>query len=412
MLDRIRQIVANELFPGFLMLSAGLLAILLANSPWAPRYDDLLEITGYVAIGQLVLSKPLLLWINDGLMTIFFLFVGMEIKAQFLDGELRNHRQILLPVAGALGGMIVPALIFLWINAGLHPNTHGWAIPVATDIAFSLVILSLLGKRAPPSLTLFLMTLAVLDDLGAILIIAIHYSHTLSATPMALVAATTVLLIIFNRSGVTRIDIYVVVGLFLWVFMLKSGLHATLSGVILAFTIPLRGPKGERRSPLKNFEFELHPWVAFVILPLFAFFNTGLPLHDVKPATLVEPLPLGITLGLFLGKPIGVFSATWLVVQLGWASMPRNSNWLHIHGVALLCGVGFTMSLFIGSLAFEGLASHYSTACRLGVLTGSLLSALAGIGVLWLAHQRQTAARIHHRAVRPIHPLGTGSMPA
>jgi len=373
---------------GIMLMVMMALAILLANSPLSALYDALLQTTAEVRIGTLGLDKPLLLWINDGLMAIFFLLVGLEVKREILAGQLSSLSQIALPGIATIGGMVIPALIYVWLNWGDSVALNGWAIPAVTDIAFALGVLSLLGKRVPTSLKVFLLTLAIMDDLGAIVIIAIIYASDLSFLSLALAAITLVILFGLNRLGVTKVAVYTVCGVILWVFVLKSGVHATLAGIALAFVIPFRVKSEAGYSPLRHFEHALHPWVAFVILPTFAFANAGVSLKGVSLSTLFEPVPLGIAGGLFLGKQLGVFGFSWLGVKLGLAKLADDINWLELYGVSILCGIGFTMSLFIGSLAFQHGGPDYATADRLGIITGSSLSAILGFLILRYALSR------------------------
>ncbi|HKK04444.1 MAG TPA: Na+/H+ antiporter NhaA [Gammaproteobacteria bacterium] len=383
LVNAIRQFLRLESASGLLLIAAAVLAMVLSNSPLSKLYDALLDTPVEIRIGALHIAKPLLLWINDGLMALFFLLVGLEIKREVLEGELSQPSQIVLPGLAALGGMVVPALIYTGLNQGNGPALQGWAIPTATDIAFALGILGLLGRRVPTSLKLFLMTLAILDDLGAIVIIALFYTSNLSTLSLSVAAGALAVLIIMNRLGVTRIAAYAVVGLVLWVSVLKSGVHATLAGVALAFCIPLRrGQPDGGPPPLRQLEEDLHPLVAYGILPLFAFANAGVSLHGLTLDKLLEPIPLGIAAGLFIGKQIGVFLFTAVAVGLGLARLPSGARWRDLYGVAVLCGIGFTMSLFISSLAFEPGGQAQAAADRLGILTGSLLSAVWGYLVL------------------------------
>jgi NhaA family Na+:H+ antiporter len=379
-LRKIQEFLRLEAAGGILLAVAALVALLLANSPLVAFYDILLGTKVEVQVGVLELRKPLLLWINDGLMAIFFLLVGLEIKREVLQGELSTPAKAALPAIAAVGGMAVPAAIYVAFNVDDAERLHGWAIPAATDIAFAVGVLALLGERVPSSLKVFLLALAIIDDLGAIVIIAIFYTGHLSLFALALAVSALVLLLVLNRAGVTRVAAYVLVGIFLWVCVLKSGVHATLAGVALAFAVPVDGGGAEDEGPLARLEQALHPWVAYGILPLFAFANAGVALDGLSPATLVEPVPLGIAAGLFLGKQIGVFLFVWAAVRLGLGERPEGASWVQIYGVALLCGIGFTMSLFIGTLAFEDPA--FADDVRLGVLGGSLLSAVAGYAVL------------------------------
>jgi NhaA family Na+:H+ antiporter len=377
-----------EAASGLLLIAAAILALIINNSPLSWLYSGLLDTPVVAQIGALKIAKPLLLWINDGLMALFFLLIGLEVKREVLDGQLSRPSQIVLPGAAAIGGMVVPALIYWYLNRDNPPALGGWAIPTATDIAFALGVLALLGKRVPASLKLFLMTLAIIDDLGAIVIIAIFYSGSLSTLSLGLAAACIATLIAMNRLGVVKLGPYMIVGLILWVCVLKSGVHATLAGVTLAFCIPLR-TKNAEPSPLLTLEHALHPWVAYGILPLFAFANAGLSLSGVTVDSFTHDVPMGIAVGLLLGKTVGVFGLTWLAVKIGIAALPQGANWGQVLGVAILCGIGFTMSLFVGSLAFVPGVSDYAGMDRMGILTGSLLAALIGYAVTAMASRKQ-----------------------
>jgi len=378
----LRNFVALESAAGILLAIAAGAALALANSPLAHLYSAFLDTPAEVRFSTFHIAKPLLLWINDGLMAVFFFLVGLEIKREVLEGELSDRRQIVLPAVAAICGMAAPALIYTMINGGDPIAQAGWAIPAATDIAFALGVLSLLGSRVPAGLKVFLLTVAILDDLGAIVIIALFYSDNLAPASFGVAGAALLALLALNRSGVVRVAPYLFVGLILWVSVLKSGVHATLAGVALAFFIPLRAGSTEPHSPLRRLEHDLHPLVAFAILPLFAFSNSGVSLHGVTVAALLEPVPLGITAGLLVGKTIGVFLACWVTVRLGFARLPRGANWRLMLGVSVLCGIGFTMSLFIAGLAFDGAGSEYVVQTRLGILCGSLAAALLGYALL------------------------------
>ncbi|MED7668852.1 Na+/H+ antiporter NhaA [Pseudomonas moraviensis subsp. stanleyae] len=378
-----------EAASGLLLIAAAILALIINNSPLSWLYTGLLDTPVVAQIGALKIAKPLLLWINDGLMAMFFLLIGLEVKREVLDGQLSKPSQIVLPGAAAIGGMLVPALIYWFLNRDNPAALSGWAIPTATDIAFALGVLALLGKRVPVSLKLFLMTLAIIDDLGAIVIIAIFYSGELSTLSLGLAAACIAALVAMNRLGVVKLGPYMIIGLILWVCVLKSGVHATLAGVTLAFCIPLR-TKNAEPSPLLTLEHALHPWVAYGILPLFAFANAGLSLSGVTVESFTHDVPMGIAIGLLLGKTIGVFGLTWLAVKIGIAALPQGANWGQVLGVAILCGIGFTMSLFVGSLAFEPGVSDYAGMDRMGILTGSILAALIGYAVTATASRRGT----------------------
>ncbi|MDP9708539.1 UNVERIFIED_ORG: NhaA family Na+:H+ antiporter [Pseudomonas fluorescens] len=381
-----------EAASGLLLIAAAILALIINNSPLSWLYNGLLDTPVVAQIGALKIAKPLLLWINDGLMALFFLLIGLEVKREVLDGQLSKPSQIVLPGAAAIGGMLVPALIYWFLNRDNPAALDGWAIPTATDIAFALGVLALLGKRVPVSLKLFLMTLAIIDDLGAIVIIAIFYSGELSTLSLGLAAACIAALVAMNRLGVVKLGPYMIIGLILWVCVLKSGVHATLAGVTLAFCIPLR-TKNAEPSPLLALEHALHPWVAYGILPLFAFANAGLSLTGVTAESFTHHVPMGIAVGLLLGKTLGVFGLTWLAVKIGIAALPHGANWGQVLGVAILCGIGFTMSLFVGSLAFVPGASEYAGMDRMGILTGSVFAALIGYAVTLAASRKNTALR-------------------
>lgn len=367
---------------GIVLALAAALALWVSNSGWREGYAWWLSVPGEVRIGGdwLVLSKSLLHWVNDLWMAIFFFLVGLEIKRELLEGELASVRQAMLPAAAAVGGMAVPALIYVAINWGDAVALRGWAIPAATDIAFALGIVVLLGSRVPTSLKVFLTAVAIMDDLGAILIIAFFYTAQLSLAALAGAAAGGLVLWLMNRSRITAVGPYVAVGLVIWLLVYKSGIHATLAGVVTALAIPLADGRGG--SPLHRAEHALQPWVAFVVLPMFAFANAGVSLQGITLADLLSPVPLGIAAGLLLGKAVGVLGASWLLIRWGGAALPVGASWRQFTGVAVLCGVGFTMSLFIGSLAFAGQGPGYDTQVKLGVLCGSLLSGLVGAAIL------------------------------
>ena len=381
---------AMEAASGLLLIAAAILALIINNSPLSWLYNGLLETPVVAQIGALKIAKPLLLWINDGLMALFFLLIGLEVKREVLEGQLSKPSQIVLPGLAAIGGMLVPALIYWFLNRDNPAALNGWAIPTATDIAFALGVLALLGKRVPTSLKLFLMTLAIIDDLGAIVIIAIFYSGALSTLSLMLAAACIAALVAMNRMGVVKLGPYMIIGLILWVCVLKSGVHATLAGVTLAFCIPLRTRNAEP-SPAQALEHALHPWVAFGILPLFAFANAGLSLSGVTLESFTHHVPMGIAIGLLLGKTIGVFGLSWLAIKTGLTALPAGANWGQVLGVAILCGIGFTMSLFVGSLAFVPGSSEYAGMDRMGILTGSLLAALIGYAVTAAASRKNNA---------------------
>ena len=382
LLTGIRRFIQSESAGGVVLGLAAIAALIVANSPASGWYDAFVHLRGEVRIGgdALVLAKPLLLWVNDLWMAVFFFLVGLEIKRELLEGELASVKQALLPAGAALGGMVVPALIYASLNWGNEVALRGWAIPTATDIAFALGILMLLGSRVSPSLKVFLTAVAIIDDLGAIIIIAVFYTAELSAPMLLGAGAGAATLFALNRARVTQLAPYVLVGALVWLFVLKSGVHATLAGVITAFAVPMRRPDGG--SPVEDAEHALHPWVAFLVLPTFAFVNAGVSLQGVTLATLVETVPLGIAIGLVAGKAIGVSCASWLVVRLAGASWPAGASGRQFFAVCLLCGVGFTMSLFIGGLAVEGQGPAYETQLKLGVLSGSLVAAVLGVALL------------------------------
>lgn len=380
----IRQFIKLESSGGIILFVTAVLALLVDNSPWSGFYHAFFNQIFRIQLGSLELAKPVLLWVNDGLMVFFFLLVGLEIKRELFEGELNSRAKALLPGIAALGGMIVPALVYALCNWGHGDNMNGWAIPTATDIAFSLGILALLKSRIPPSLKMFLTALAIFDDIGAIVIIAIFYTEHISLGLLAAAAGLTIVLLLLNRFKVTHRAAYFLVGLVMWVCVLKSGVHATLVGIIVGFSIPLRvytGEKGDSISPLRELEHGLHPWVAFLILPLFAFANAGISFKGMSWDMLLHPIPLGITLGLFIGKQVGIFGFTWVAIKAGWARLPHNSNWLGVYGMALIAGVGFTMSLFIGTLAF-GQGLEHMKFVRMGVILGSLVSGVVGYVLL------------------------------
>jgi Na+:H+ antiporter, NhaA family len=383
--NRLREFIDNEAASAMPLLVAAIAALVLANSPFADAVDGLLRIRFGFSLGPLVLDKSVLLWINDGLMALFFLLVGLEIKREVVEGALSQPSQVALPVVGAVGGMAVPALVYVAINWSDPSTLKGWAIPAATDIAFSLGVLAALGSRVPLTLKVFLTTLAIVDDLGAIVVIAIFYTSDLSPLALGLAALFIAALAILNFAGVRRLLPYLLLGALLWVSVLKSGVHATLAGVVLALFIPLK-PAGEpdEKRPAIRLEHVIKPWSAWLIMPVFAFANAGLPLGGLSLASLAAPVPLGIMAGLFIGKQIGIVLGAGLLIVLGVARLPQGATWRGLYGVAILGGIGFTMSLFIGSLAFPDDATREAEV-RLGVLAGSILSALAG----WLVLRSQ-----------------------
>ena len=380
----IRNFLQMESAGGVVLMGAAALALVAANSPLADYYDLFIETPVEVRVGGLEIAKPLLLWVNDGLMAVFFFLVGLELKRELLEGELSRPSNVLLPALGAVGGIVAPVGLYVLFNYGDSVGMNGWAIPAATDIAFALGILMILGKRVPVSLKVFLVSLAIFDDLGAIVIIAIFYSGKLSMN--ALVVASLCLLILgyLNWRHVSSVPAYVLVGVVMWVAVLKSGVHATLAGVALAMFIPMRSKEEPDRSPLRELEHDLHTVVAFGVLPLFAFVNAGISFAGLSFADLLHPVSLGIAVGLFAGKQLGVFLLCLVAIRLGMAKLPDGANWGSLYGVAILSGVGFTMSLFIDTLAFQNLPADavFDFDARLGILLGSLASGVLGYIVL------------------------------
>ncbi|SFV90451.1 Na+/H+ antiporter NhaA type [hydrothermal vent metagenome] len=385
----IQDFIKKDSFPGLVLIAVTILALILQNSALSHYYMGFLHTPVEVRIGALHIAKPLLLWVNDGLMAIFFLLVGLEIKREVVEGHLSSLSQIALPGIAAVGGMAVPALVYITFNKGDAFAMQGWAIPTATDIAFALGILSLLGKRVPMSLKIFLMALAIIDDLGAIVIIALFYTQELSPLSILVAAASLVVLFIMNRMGVVRKAAYMIVGVILWVSVLKSGVHATLAGVALAFFIPLKSTDSEGKtfSIAHQLEHGLHYWVALLILPLFAFVNAGVDLSGISLGGMKESVPLGIMAGLFIGKQLGVFTFSFIAIKTGIAKLPKESTWLQLYGVALLTGIGFTMSLFVDTLTFND-TDLFAYGDKLAILLGSLFSGVAGYSVLKIATKK------------------------
>lgn len=377
----------HEAAGGIVLMFAAAFALALDNSPISWLYDALLGTPVVIKIGAFEINKPLLLWINDGLMAIFFFLVGLEIKREIVEGRLSSWQRASLPIMAAIGGMLVPALIYIAFNSGDPEALKGWAIPAATDIAFALGVLALLGSRVPVALKVFLLALAIIDDLGAIIIIALFYTSELSVSVLAIAAVGMAVLGYLNYRGITSVGPYLVTGLIIWVCVLKSGVHATLAGVIIALFIPIRAENEDGHSPLKQIEHGLAPWVAFGVMPVFAFANAGVSLYGLSMSDLIAGIPLGIAAGLFIGKQVGILSFVWVGVKLGIARLPDGVSWMQIYGVALLAGIGFTMSLFIGTLAFADPA--HAAAVRIGVLAGSILSGILGYAVLRAVLPRQ-----------------------
>jgi NhaA family Na+:H+ antiporter len=383
----IRQFLRQEAAGGIILILAAIVALIMANTPMQGLYQAFLNLPVMVKISSLEIAKPLLLWINDGLMAIFFLVVGLEVKRELIQGSLAGRDKAIFPAIAALGGMLVPALVYLLFNGADEITRQGWAIPAATDIAFALGVMALLGNRVPTSLKVFLLALAIIDDLGVIIIIALFYTYGVSMVALGVAAAAIAVLALMNWRGVGQTSLYMIVGLVLWVAILKSGVHATLAGVIIGFMIPLNVKNGS--SPSETLEHELHPWVAFLILPLFAFANAGVSLQGVSLSGLTSLLPMGIAAGLFIGKPLGIFAFSWLAVRLGIAQLPQDIGFKQVFAVAVLCGIGFTMSIFIASLAFADADAALSTYSKLGILLGSTGSAVVGYGLLRLALPRR-----------------------
>ena len=367
---------------GMVLMFATLMAIIVANTPLNAFYELLLSVPMGVKIGSLEIIKPLLLWVNDGLMAVFFFLVGLELKRELVEGELSDKRNIILPAVGAIGGMAIPAMIYLYFNHNDPVAVNGWAIPAATDIAFALAVLAILGNRIPLSIKLFLTSLAIFDDIGAIIIIAIFYTSKISLTSLVIVMACLPILYALNRRNVISYSPYLIIGTIMWVATLKSGVHATLAGVVLAMFIPMRSKKDPTIKPLQSLEHDLHSSVAYIVLPIFAFANAGINLSGVGMEQLLHPVPIGIALGLILGKQIGIFSICWLFIKLKITKLPNGMNWMSLYGTSALCGIGFTMSLFIGSLAFEETDVGLFFDERLGIIIGSLISGIIGYFIL------------------------------
>lgn len=389
--NKIQDFLKLETSAGFVLMFIAVMALVANNSAMSGLYSSFLATPVEVQFGAFEIAKPLVLWINDGLMAIFFFLVGLEIKREVLEGELSNMSKAALPLFAAVGGIIAPALIYVYFNMGDSIAIQGWAIPAATDIAFALGVLALLGSRVPVSLKILLLAVAIIDDLAAIIIIALFYTADLSIVALGWAGIGTIGLIILNRMGVMRITPYALIGVFVWACVLKSGVHATLAGVVTALAIPLRAKDPKASSPLHRAEHGLHIWVAFLILPLFAFANAGVSLAGIKVADLLAPIPLGIAAGLFIGKQIGVFCFAFVAVKAGLAKLPEGANWTQVYGIACLTGIGFTMSLFIGTLAFDG--DETLNAVRLGVLMGSIASGVLGFIVLRFFGQTKHAVK-------------------
>ncbi len=389
----IRNFLKMESAGGIVLMGAAVLAMIVANTPLKEYYDLLLEVPVEIRVGALQIGKPLILWVNDGLMAIFFFLVGLELKREVVDGELSKPANVLLPALGAVGGIVVPVAIFVWFNKGDPAGMQGWAIPAATDIAFALGILMLIGSRVPLSLKVFLVSLAIFDDLGAIAIIALFYTYELSMLALLVAGACLAVLALMSWRQVSSVSTYILVGVVMWIAVLKSGVHATLAGVALAAFIPMRDASDPGHSPLRELEHDLHHVVAFGVLPIFAFVNAGISFAGVGMADLLHPVPLGIAAGLFIGKQLGVFAFCAVAIKLGLARLPEGAGWGALYGVSILAGVGFTMSLFIGGLAFEYKVLDLDVVFdeRLGIVLGSLLSGVIGYLVLQRALPREKA---------------------
>ena len=384
MLKQIQKFLKLEAASGILLLVSALLAMIFANTDLNQLYFSFLQTEVAIKFGAFSIDKPLLMWVNDGFMAVFFILVGMEVKRELFEGSLSSYQKAVFPAVAALGGMIVPALVYWFINQNSPEYQQGWAIPMATDIAFALGIVALLSKQVPPALKVFLLALAIIDDLGAIIVIALFFSHEMSMQALTIASFAIIVLVAMNRYKVTGLINYAIIGTILWASVLKSGVHATLAGVIIGFCIPLRGKNGE--APLHHLEHALAPWCSFAILPLFAFSNAGVSLEGMSLDKLASPLPLGVALGLIIGKPVGVFLFSYVSVLLGIAKLPEGINFKQIFAIAVLCGIGFTMSMFIAGLAFgEGDASEDVLAlARLGILMGTFVSAIIGYFLLKL----------------------------
>jgi NhaA family Na+:H+ antiporter len=379
----LEKFIQHESSAGILLCCSSLLAIVMANSPANMFYELLIETPLTIQIGAFILAKPLLLWVNDGLMTIFFVLIGLELKRKILEGELSNTRKILLPAFGAIGGLVIPVMIYVYFNINDPVAIKGWGIPAATDIAFALGVLSLLGSRVPSGLKVFLTSLAIFDDIGLIIIIAFFYTSKISFFALLISLGCLIILFLFNWCGIAETSIYVIVGVFMWVAVLKSGVHATLAGVLFAMFIPMKSKKDRRISPLKAMEHDIHATVAYVVLPVFAFCNFGIHFHGLTMETLLHNVSLGIAFGLFFGKQIGVFVFCWLGVKLKLAALPKGISWPVFYGASVLTGIGFTISLFKGSLAFEETGVNLMYDERIGILLGSIASGFLGYLILF-----------------------------
>ncbi len=390
MTDAVKRFFKLDAAGGILLVVAAALAMFMANTSLATLYNGFLETPVVFQVGAFEIAKPLILWINDGLMAIFFFLIGLEIKREMLDGHLKSIEQITLPGVAAVAGIVFPALIYVWFNQGDAVAINGWAIPSATDIAFALGVFIIFGKGLPLSLKLFLLSVAIFDDIGAIVIIALFYSQDLSTFSLMVALTGLAILFILNRFNVRYQAAYILIGMVVWAAVLKSGVHATLAGFALAWFIPLKVKNADGHPMLPHMEHALHPWVSFLVLPLFAFANAGVQILDATYQDLFNPITLGIAAGLFVGKQVGIFGACWLAIKLGLAKLPKNATWGQLYGVCMLCGIGFTMSLFIGTLAFADQGLDYQLSVKVGVMMGSLLSAVLGASVLVATKPRKS----------------------
>lgn len=377
MLQNIKELFKHDAAGGVLLVIAALIAMIMANTGLNPFYQDLFQTSVVFKFGAFEVDKPFLLWVNDGLMAVFFFLVGLEVKREILDGHLQSKDQVMLPAVGAVAGIAIPAVVYVFFNFEEPTGINGWAIPAATDIAFALGVYSLFGRSLPITLKLFLLSVAIFDDIGAILIIALFYSAELSTVSLITAAIGMIGLFILNRAGVRSQGLYILIGVVIWAAVLKSGVHATLAGFAVAWFIPLHGKNRSGHAMLPHLEHKLHPWVAFLILPIFAFANAGVQVIGAT-GDLIIPVVIGVMIGLFVGKQIGIFGACWLAVKSGLAKLPEGVTWGQLYGASILCGIGFTMSLFIGSLAFETADPIYLDSVKVGVLAGSILSAILG----------------------------------
>lgn len=382
MSSKLSQMVQHDATGGVLLIACAAVAMIFANSSLNTFYEAFLSLPVTVAFGDLAIDKPLLLWVNDGLMALFFLLVGLEIKREIFEGHLSSLSQIILPGLAAVAGIAVPAIIYAFINQGDLISIKGWAIPSATDIAFALGVFSLFGSRLPVTLKLFLLSVAIFDDIGAIVIIALFYSHDLSTTSLLIALTGLICLFLLNHFKVRSLSTYMLIGMIVWISVLKSGVHATLAGFVIAWFIPLKTLNEHNQPMAPSLEHGLQPWVAFLILPLFAFANAGVSFAGVTIQTFLNPLTLGIAAGLFIGKQVGIFGICWIAIKCRLAKLPEGSTWLQLYSVSLLCGIGFTMSLFIGTLAFEAYGLQYQSNVKIGVLLGSIASAIIGATIM------------------------------